>query len=75
MEYIQKYALAIIALVAVIFAISYAYGQHTLALEHNRQIILRCVEKEANEGVSYDSCMTLWKPFLASFASQTYGSH
>lgn len=75
MEYIQKHALAIIALAAVIFAIAFAYGQRIVALEHNRQIILRCVEKEANERVDYESCMTLWRPFLASFAPQTHGSY
>jgi len=59
---------------AIFIAISFAYGQYTQALEHNREIILRCVEKESKENVSYNACMVLWKPFLAPFAPKHTGS-
>ena len=75
MNYIKRNVIAIIASAALLFAVSFAYGQYREALEHNRQIILRCVEKEAKEGVSYDACMTLWKPFLVPFVSRSPGSY
>lgn len=75
MKWLKENSLALITMATLLFALAFAYGQYTNALEHNRQIILRCVEKEANEGVSYDACMTLWKPFLAPFAPKTHGSY
>lgn len=78
MKSLKENAIIIIAFAILIFAVAFTYGQYRLALEHNRQIILRCVEKEGMGGlvgVSYDACMVLWKPFLIPFAPKEHGSY